>query len=76
MSSIKQSNKKYGVTSFQMTPLYYGFDDNRTPFTMEEIFIREYNSHYKDGYGYKVEHLIIVVKFIPRKFVNECLYLD
>lgn len=48
--------KKYGINSFKMTPLYYGFDDNHTLFIMEEIFIREYNSHYKDGYGYNMSY--------------------
>lgn len=53
---LNKAIKKYGASSFQMTPLYYGFDDHHTLFTMEEVFIRENNSHYKDGYGYNMSY--------------------
>ena len=48
--------KKYGADSFEVIPLYWGFDDGHTLLVMEEHFVREYCSHYIDGHGYNMSY--------------------
>lgn len=53
---MRSAIAKYGPESFEITSLYFGFDDNHTLFVMEEQFIREYNSHWVDGHGYNMSY--------------------
>jgi group I intron endonuclease len=47
---------KYGKKSFILEIIYCSKDKEYTLNTMEEYFIRKYNTHYKDGYGYNMTY--------------------
>lgn len=59
--TIKNSNfyaaiRKYGWENFEWTVLYQSADKKHTHKSMEEHFIREYNAHCDNGFGYNMSY--------------------
>lgn len=53
---LSNAIRKYGSKAFSKESLYCSTDEYHTLNVMEEHFIRQYNSHFKDGYGYNMTY--------------------
>jgi group I intron endonuclease len=53
---LSNAIRKYGSKAFSKEILYCSTDEHHTLNVMEGHFIRQYNSHFKDGYGYNMTY--------------------